>query len=192
MSSSSATLSLPEVPAPFLLRPLSMADADGIISLYSDEEVARSLNFAVPVRPETIRTKLAVDLEVMRRGESFRWVLSSQEDTSALGYLTLFNWSVKDRRAEVGYMVARKLWGQGVMKAILPGLVRFGFEQMGLHRMEALVSVENPASLRVLTRGGFRQEGVLRGYRPSGTGDGFVDMIMLSMLETEWREAVAK
>ncbi|RKG79888.1 GNAT family N-acetyltransferase [Corallococcus terminator] len=192
MSLFAATLPLPEAPSPFQLRLLSMADADALIAMYSDEEVARSLNFEVPVRPETIRKKLAGDLEVMRRGESFRWVLSTREDPSALGYLTLFNWSAKDRRAEVGYMVARKLWGQGVMKAILPVLVRFGFEQMGLHRMEALVSVANPTSLRVLTRGGFHQEGVLRGYRPSGTGDGFVDMIILSMLQPEWRASIAK
>lgn len=192
MSLSFSTSSLPEVPAPFQLRLLSMADADGLIAVYSEEEVARSLNFEVPVRPETIRKKLAGDLEVMRRGESFRWVLSTREDPTALGYLTIFNWSARDRRAEVGYMVTRRLWGQGVMKLILPGLVRFGFEQMGLHRMEALVSVENPASLRVLTRGGFQREGVLRGYRPAATGDAFVDMIILSMLKDEWLKVVAK
>jgi len=40
--------------------------------------------------------------------------------------------------------------------------LRHGFEQMGLNRIEALVYPENAASLRVLERRGFPQEGLLR------------------------------
>ncbi|CAM3754911.1 GNAT family N-acetyltransferase [Corallococcus sp. ZKHCc1 1396] len=190
MTTSSSPLSSPEAPEPYRLRLITRDDADEMVAMYGEPETARSLNLEVPLRPEIIREKLAVDLEAMRRGEAIRWVLFSREDEKPLGFLSLFNWNVKARRAEVGYMVARKVWGQGVMKTLLPVMVRFGFEQMGLHRMEALVSVRNPASLRVLTRAGFRQEGVLRSYQPT-PGGGFVDMHMLSLLEDEWRAALA-
>ncbi|RKH01373.1 N-acetyltransferase [Corallococcus sp. CA053C] len=189
MSLSYVTLPPPAVPAPFRLRALSMENVDGLGAVYSEPEVARSLNFEVPLRPETIRQKLVGDLDAMRRGESFRWVLCLEEDATPLGYMCLFNWTPKDRRAELGYMVSRKLWGQGVMKSLLPVLLRFGFEQMGLHRLEAMVSVHNPASLRVLTRAGFQREGLLRGFTAAVTGDGFIDMHVLSLLQNAWRAA---
>ncbi|NBD12056.1 MULTISPECIES: GNAT family N-acetyltransferase [Corallococcus] len=192
MTLSYVTLPLPVVPAPFRVRLLGLDSVEGLSAVYAEPEVARSLNYAVPLRAETIRQKLTRDVEAMHRGEGLRWVLSRGEDATPVGYLCLFNWSVKDRRAEVGYMLARALWGQSVMKLLLPELLRFGFEQMGLHRMEAMVAVHNTASLRVLTRAGFQQEGVLRGHHARANGEGFIDMFVLSMLEEEWRAAAAE
>jgi [ribosomal protein S5]-alanine N-acetyltransferase len=180
------------VPEPYRVRLFTPDDVEGVAALYSDPEVARSLNFEVPLPPATIRRKLETDLEIMQRGESFRWVLAREEDPAPLGYLTFFHWSPKDRRAEVGYMVARSLWGQGVMTGVLPELIRFGFEHMRLHRIEALVAVRNPASLKVVTRAGFQQEGVLRGYQASATGEGFNDLVILALLEDAWRASAAK
>ncbi|WP_208729767.1 GNAT family N-acetyltransferase [Corallococcus exercitus] len=189
---SSATLPLPVVPAPYRVRVFTPEDMDGVIALYSQPEVARSLNFTVPVLRETLHTKLTGDLEAMRQGKGIRWVLAREQDPTPLGYLTLFNWSQKDRRAEVGYMVSRALWGQGVMTGILPELIRFGFEHMNLHRIEGMVNVRNTASHRALTRMGFQQEGVLRGYQADGNGGGFNDMLLLALLEDAWRASVAK
>lgn len=191
MSMTYATLPLPVVPAPFQVRVFTPEDMDGVIALYSHPEVARSLNFTVPVPRETLHQKLTGDLEAMRQGKGIRWVLSKDDDATPLGYLTLFNWSQKDRRAEVGYMVARSLWGQGVMTGILPALIRFGFEQLNLHRIEGMVNVRNSASYKALTRAGFQQEGVLRGHQADGNGGGFNDIILLALLEDAWRASVA-
>ncbi|QAT85199.1 acetyltransferase [Corallococcus coralloides] len=191
MSMTYATLPLPVVPAPFQVRVFTPEDMDGVIALYSHPEVARSLNFTVPVPRETLHQKLTGDLEAMRQGKGIRWVLAKDDDPTPLGYLTLFNWSQKDRRAEVGYMVARSLWGQGVMTGILPALIRFGFEQLNLHRIEGMVNVRNSASYKALTRAGFQQEGVLRGHQADGNGGGFNDIILLALLEDAWRASVA-
>ncbi|MBN9684942.1 MULTISPECIES: GNAT family N-acetyltransferase [unclassified Corallococcus] len=191
MSLSYATLPLPVVPAPFRVRVFTPEDMDGVIALYSHPEVARSLNFTVPVLRETLHQKLTGDLEAMRQGKGIRWVLSKDEDPTPLGYLTLFNWSPKDRRAEVGYMVGHSLWGQGVMTGILPALIRFGFEQLNLHRIEGLVNVRNSASAKALTRVGFQQEGVMRGYQADGNGGGFNDILLFALLEDAWRASVA-
>ncbi|NOK20798.1 GNAT family N-acetyltransferase [Corallococcus carmarthensis] len=192
MSMSYATLPLPIVPAPYRLRVFTPEDMDGVIALYSHPEVARSLNFTVPVLRDTLHQKLTGDLEAMRQGKGIRWVLVHEQAPTPLGYLTLFNWSQKDRRAEVGYMVARALWGQGVMSGILPALIRFGFEHLNLHRIEGMVNVRNTASQRALTRAGFQQEGLLRGYQVDANGGGFNDILLLALLEDTWRASVAK
>ncbi|MGE6758786.1 GNAT family N-acetyltransferase [Corallococcus interemptor] len=191
MTMSYESLPLPVVPAPYRVRLFTPGDMDGVIALYSHPDVARSLNFTVPVSRETLHQKLTGDLEAMHQGKGIRWVLSRDEDPTPVGYLTLFNWSQKDRRAEVGYMVGRELWGQRVMTGVLPALIRFGFEQLNLHRIEGLVNVRNSASYKALTRAGFQQEGVLRGYQADGNGGGFNDLFLLALLEDAWRASVA-
>lgn len=54
--------------------------------------------------------------------------------------------------------------GQGYMQEALSAAIKFGFTQMKLHRIEALVHPENARSLHLLHKLGFKQEGILRDY----------------------------
>jgi RimJ/RimL family protein N-acetyltransferase len=54
-----------------------------------------------------------------------------------------------------------------------------------------MVNVRNSASYKALTRAGFQQEGVMRGYQADGNGGGFNDIILLALLEDAWRASVA-
>jgi RimJ/RimL family protein N-acetyltransferase len=64
--------------------------------------------------------------------------------------------------AELGYWLAEPFWGRGIMTAAVRAVVRHGFEQLPLNRIEAYVYVTNPASVRVLEKCGFALEGRLR------------------------------
>jgi [ribosomal protein S5]-alanine N-acetyltransferase len=66
--------------------------------------------------------------------------------------------------AYVGYWVDAELAGGGVITAAVALVVDHCFGPVGLHRLEATVRPENGASLRVLAKLGFRQEGVFRRY----------------------------
>jgi ribosomal-protein-alanine N-acetyltransferase len=66
--------------------------------------------------------------------------------------------------AWVGYWVAAEKVGGGVATAAVAMAVDYCFSQAGLHRVEATVRPENAASLRVLAKLGFREEGLLRSY----------------------------
>lgn len=67
-------------------------------------------------------------------------------------------------RGEVSYNVVRPMWRRGVMREVLPAVVNYGFQALGLHRIEALVTPGNAASVGLLTARGFRLEGLLRDY----------------------------
>ncbi|WP_165784372.1 GNAT family N-acetyltransferase [Zhengella mangrovi] len=64
--------------------------------------------------------------------------------------------------ASLGFGVGRDHAGKGYATEISERLLRFGFEEIGLHRVEANVAVENPASKRVLTKIGMKYEGTIR------------------------------
>ena len=64
--------------------------------------------------------------------------------------------------AELGYWIAEPFWGRGIATAAVRAIVPYGFEQQPLERIEAYAFANNPASARVLEKGGFIYEGRLR------------------------------
>lgn len=68
------------------------------------------------------------------------------------------------RSAWVGYWVSSEIVGGGVATAAVALVVDHAFASAGLHRIEATVRPENGPSLRVLTKSGFREEGLFRRY----------------------------
>ncbi|HEY3191114.1 MAG TPA: GNAT family protein, partial [Solirubrobacteraceae bacterium] len=73
--------------------------------------------------------------------------------------------SPRDRRAELGYGLARAYWGHGYATEAAGLLLGFAFARLGLVRVEALCSVDNERSVHTLERLGLRREGRLAQYR---------------------------
>lgn len=69
------------------------------------------------------------------------------------------------QRGDVGYLIGdRSCWGQGIATEAVGLVTRFGFGQLGLHRIEAGCYADNLASLRVLMKSGYTVEGFMRDY----------------------------
>ncbi|GAA3846759.1 GNAT family protein [Saccharothrix violaceirubra] len=98
-----------------------------------------------------------------RRGQALPFVVTV--DGELAGQVTVGN-IVRGslRSAWVGYWVAADRAGGGVATAALAAVVDHCFGYAGLHRLEATVRPENAASLRVLAKAGFREEGLFRRY----------------------------
>ncbi|PHR94437.1 MAG: 30S ribosomal protein S5 alanine N-acetyltransferase [Robiginitomaculum sp.] len=67
------------------------------------------------------------------------------------------------RTAHIGYWVGEKYARNGFARAAVRACLRFAFEDIGLHRIEAAVRAENKASINLLEKTGFTQEGTARG-----------------------------
>jgi ribosomal-protein-alanine N-acetyltransferase len=87
------------------------------------------------------------------------------------------------RSARVGYWVDSEVTGGGVATAATALVVDHGFRQAGLHRVEATVRPENAPSIRVLTKLGFREEGLFRRYLD--VAGGWRDHICFAMTAEE-------
>ncbi|MFT7839552.1 GNAT family protein [Saccharothrix sp. BKS2] len=98
-----------------------------------------------------------------RRGQAMPFTITV--DGELAGQITVGN-VVRGslRSAWVGYWVAADRARGGVATAALALAVDHCFGEGGLHRLEATVRPENAASLRVLTKAGFREEGLFRRY----------------------------
>ncbi|MEW6569109.1 MAG: GNAT family protein [Chloroflexota bacterium] len=107
----------------------------------------------------------------------------------AVGHIELNNIDRKHRSARV----ARVLVGeaskrrQGIGTEMVHQVLRIGFERLGLHRIELLVFEFNQAAIACYEKAGFVREGLLRQAR--WHRGQFWDLLLLSILEQEWKEA---
>ena len=91
-----------------------------------------------------------------------RWVLVRKVDARAIGTCGFHRWDARHHSCEVGYDLEPASWGQGYMAEALSTALGFGFREMDLNRVAAIVSPENAASLRLLEKLGFVREGLMR------------------------------
>ena len=70
-------------------------------------------------------------------------------------------YSRERRRAEVGYDLLEEYWENGYTTDVLEEIVSYGFDELGLVRIEATVDPKNVISIRVLEKNGFKLEGTL-------------------------------
>lgn len=94
----------------------------------------------------------------------------------------------QNRRAEIGYALARAHWGHGYMGEALQALPGFAFTDLDLHRLEADIDPRNAASAAALARLGFIQEGLLR-ERWIVAGE-ISDSALYGLLRRDWTTAI--
>lgn len=146
-----------------LLRPVTEADAEAMLFLKSDEEMIRYIGKKRMETLEDARQDIARVNALLAPNEGIMWALCRPEEPAAmLGTMCMWNFSPVHHSAELGYMLHRTHWGQGLMSEALAAAVRYGFDELGLHRLEAMLVPENTASARLLERQGFQREGLLR------------------------------
>ena len=83
-------------------------------------------------------------------------------DGTPLGFAAIVDLDLERREGEIGYMVAPAARGRGIAPRAVDLLTGWGFDELGLIRLELRIDVENPASERVAERTGYQRDGVLR------------------------------
>jgi ribosomal-protein-alanine N-acetyltransferase len=87
--------------------------------------------------------------------------------------------------AEIAYYLSKNYWNRGITGEASRAVVKFGFEELGLHRIQTTVLPENIYSLQLLKKIVFREEGLLRQYLH---GTEFKDSLMLAMLKEDFND----
>jgi RimJ/RimL family protein N-acetyltransferase len=140
------------------------SDKDALIAHLNDRDIYdRTLRIPFPYTDADADEWLALVAKVTRQqGRPVHWTIRSADD-ALIGGCGFDGLQVgKSHRAEVGYWLARPLWGRGIMTAVVQRVCRHAFEEFGLAKITAHVFSHNPASARVLEKCGFQQEGLLR------------------------------
>jgi len=128
--------------------------------------------------------KIQESLYLMDSKREFTFGIYELRTNNLIGHIALY--AVKRlpySSAFVGYAMDEIYIGKGIVTEAVKMVVRFAFEQVGLHRVEAYVSTQNSASIRVLEKSGFQREGLLR--KLLYINGQWVDHYMYACLEDE-------
>ncbi len=168
-----------------VLRGLSLEDAEFIFQEWSDPVVVFYMRDEDPLRYREQAVEFVGRLQTPQEMPDLKWWgIENRADGHLIGTCGYFKWDKQHHRAELGYDLWPDYWGQGLMPEALQALIRYGFEEMDLNRVEATTHIENQRSQRVLAKLGFDREGVLREYY---CRDGiYSDQVQFSLLRKEW------
>ncbi len=97
-----------------------------------------------------------------REKTSLNYGITMRGSDQIIGTVGLVNISWTHQCAELGYLVNKDYWGQGIATEASRLLVAYGFEQLKLYRVYALAFEANPASIRVMEKCGLSYEGIMR------------------------------
>jgi RimJ/RimL family protein N-acetyltransferase len=103
-----------------------------------------------------------------------------------VGNVFLIHVNRTHRHAQAGITIKQAAWNRGYAKELMPALLRFGFDRLGLNKVYLQIFTTNEKGLRLWTRLGFTQEGVLRQHY--FVNDAYHDMYSMSILRDELRD----
>ncbi len=105
--------------------------------------------------------------------------------SDVIGMCGYHTWYLQHARAELFYVLNNDSWKRkGIMSEALLPIIKYGFETMKLNRIEAFVGPTNTASLRVMKKFNFTEEGCLRKHFCKD--DVYQDSFAFSLLKDEY------
>lgn len=122
--------------------------------------------------------------------EDFFWVMELKENQRVIGCVTLWNLQKTDACAELGYEMHPVFEGKGFMSEAVQEVLSFGFDLLGLQRVEALPLARNHSSRQLLERIGFDLEGIMR-QKICFHGE-YLDQCIYSLLKPQWQKVGEK
>lgn len=145
-----------------LLRPMRVSDAADMFDYARNAEVTRYLLW----KPHTSITYTREYLEYLagryRLGMHYEWAVVLKSTNRMIGTCGFASIDCAHNAGELGYVLHPDFHGKGLMTEAARRVLSFGFEELGLHRIEARFMDGNEASRRVMERLGMRFEGIRR------------------------------
>lgn len=145
------------------IRKLKLSDAEDIYRNIKDTEATRWLepNIQHYSKNDAVKFVRTTHRDI-RNKKCYAFGIALKLDNKIIGCIGLSSISWKNKNSEVGYWLGKKYWGEGFGREAIKLVVKFGFEQLKLHRIYGIISEENIASQKVLEKCEFELEGKLK------------------------------
>ena len=166
------------------LRPLAESDADELFALVESDRahLARWMPWAQSQSRAGIAEFIRGTRKQFADGNGFQVAIVS--GGAIAGVAGFHPFDRRNRSASIGYWLAERYEGRGIMTRTVRALVDHALGAEGLHRVEIRVAPGNARSRAIPERLGFRAEGTLR--ESERLGDGYLDSVVYGMLAHEW------
>lgn len=168
------------------LRCAKMGDTADLYDICRDPAVARYVLWDAHTSPSITRNYIRFLQRQYRQGEPPTFVIVFEPEKKVVGTISFIWIQQENRSAEVGYSLHHHYWNRGIATEALKAILKYGFQELELNRIEAQHDVANPASGRVMEKAGMQREGILR-ERIYNKGK-YVDVMLYSILRRDYRQ----
>lgn len=146
------------------LRPIAVSDAPALFEARGDAEVMRYWDWPAQKDVAAVERIFAEHVPELASETTRWWAVALSPDGPAIGECDLSEIDRHHGRAEVGFLFARRHWGNGYAREAMERVIDYGFNELKLERLWARFHEGNDASKRLLEKLGFACEGRLRSH----------------------------
>ncbi|MDQ0930664.1 GNAT family N-acetyltransferase [Streptomyces turgidiscabies] len=170
-----------------VLRPFTEADAEVIAEVIEDPEVIRfTFEPDTVITPESLRSWYGSRSD---RTDRLDLAVTDRATGELVGEVVLNEWNPATRSCNFRTLLGPRGRGRGLGTEATRLIVAYGFEQLGLHRIELQTYAHNQRALRVYEKVGFVVEGVRREVQLR-EGE-WADEVLMAILDHEWADRVS-
>lgn len=173
-----------------VLRKFEYSDAEDMLNLWASKPEIQHM-YAEPVYTTIDEVNGLLDkfISAYNNEHCYRWAIIDKADKRCIGQIAYYLVDAKNHFAEIEYCLATEYQKRGYMTEAVRAILDFGFNKIGLHRVQISTKEINVPSKRVIEKCGFKYEGTLRDFFYYN-GE-YVGRLYYSMLKSEF-ETVKK
>ena len=146
------------------LRKIQLSDYKDMYEYAHRPEVTKYLLWCEHESPDQTYGYLEAVARSYKSGDFHDWAVTLTESGKMIGTCGFTSFDFENDRAEVGYVLNPKYWGQGIATEAVSAAIEFAFNELGANRVEAKFIEGNNASLKVMEKCGMTFEGYLKQY----------------------------
>ena len=166
-----------------LLRRIVERDVQEIFDMRSDAENMKYIPRPLVKNLEEAIEHLAKIDSGIENNEAINWAITLKGNSKLLGIIGFYRTKHEHYRSEIGYMLLPEIHGKGIASEAVEVVTKFGFNEMKLHSIEAVIDPRNGASEKVLQKNGFVKEAH---FKENEFFEGkFLDSVIYSKLNEE-------
>lgn len=167
-----------------ILKQATRTDAADMHTYLSNETVCRYMGIDAHESLEETKGEIKWYDDIFKEQTGIRWSISLKDDPTIIGSCGFLNLEKQHCRTEIGYELHQDHWRKGIMSEAIAAVLRYGFQEMNLNRIEAIIDPANTSSVQLLEKIDFVREGLLREY--DFGQNGFDDVFMYSILKRDY------
>ena len=141
-----------------LLRRVSVNDVAEVMELRGDKETMKYIPRPLVTNEDEALEHIKMIDDKIESNIGINWAITVKGSPKLIGIIGHYRIQPENHRCEIGYMILKEYWGKGIISEAIDVVLKYGFEDLNMHSIEAVIDPDNVASEKVLLKNNFVKE----------------------------------
>lgn len=141
-----------------VLRRITLDDAQSYFELRSNVDAMKHICKPLQTSIEESKKMIYQINEMIAFNDGIGWAITLKENSKKIGSVSFHRIDKAHYRAEIGYMLHPNYWRKGIVSEAVEAIIKYGFNTLKFHSIEAHIDPTNVGSEKVLQKFSFVKE----------------------------------